>query len=259
MQNHLLEVESRRAAGPTWDTVRYMIAQIQYGGRITDDFDNLLMRTYAAKYFHQGVLAPSYTLYRAEKGPMCYQVPQATEIEMYRKVRALGLGSYSACWTYGHMPPLAEIMVMMACMNKAMHASREPPLSWHGVLGDIGTHYHDGRTEPVGRANAGTSTAVLLASAQPVPPDWGSQAEPHVGLQAIEDLPGEESPEVFGLHANADLTFRTLQARDRLQLFRDTRPAQMSRKAGASREDVVDKLAEDLLVKVRVQGFGFRL
>ena len=72
----------------------------------------------------------------------------------------------------------------------------------------------------------------------------------HVGLQAIEDLPGEETPEVFGLHANADLTFRTLQARDRLQLFRDTRPAQMSRKAGASREDVVDKLAEDLLVKV---------
>ena len=56
---------------------------------------------------------------------------------------------------------------------------------------------------------------------------------------------------MFGLHANADLTFRTLQARDRLQLFRDTRPAQMSRKAGASREDVVDKLAEDLLVKVR--------
>ena len=55
---------------------------------------------------------------------------------------------------------------------------------------------------------------------------------------------------MFGLHANADLTFRTLQARDRLQLFRDTRPAQMSRKAGASREDVVDKLAEDLLVKV---------
>ena len=88
MQNHLLEVEARRAAGPTWDTVRYMIAQIQYGGRITDDFDNLLMRTYAAKFFHQGVLAANYTLYRAEKGPVCYQVPIATEIEMYRKVCA---------------------------------------------------------------------------------------------------------------------------------------------------------------------------
>ena len=51
-------MEARRAPGPTWDTVRYMIAQIQYGGRITDDFDNLLMRTYAAKFFHQGVLVP---------------------------------------------------------------------------------------------------------------------------------------------------------------------------------------------------------
>ena len=44
-----------------------------------------------------------------------------------------------------------------------------------------------------------------------------------------------------------------LQARDRLQLFRDTRPAQASRKGGASREDIVDKLAEDLLVKVRAR------
>ena len=53
VQNHLMEMEARRAAAPTWDTVRYMIAQIQYGGRITDDFDALLMRTYAARFFHQ--------------------------------------------------------------------------------------------------------------------------------------------------------------------------------------------------------------
>ena len=53
LQNHLLDMEARRAPGPTWDTVRYMIAQIQYGGRITDDFDALLMRTYATKFFHQ--------------------------------------------------------------------------------------------------------------------------------------------------------------------------------------------------------------
>lgn len=30
-----------------------MVAAIQYGGRITDELDKLLMATYAEKYFHQ--------------------------------------------------------------------------------------------------------------------------------------------------------------------------------------------------------------
>lgn len=56
VQNHLLEMDAKKAPQPTWETVRYMISVIQYGGRITDDFDQLLMDTYAQKYFHQGVL-----------------------------------------------------------------------------------------------------------------------------------------------------------------------------------------------------------
>ena len=56
LQNHLLEMDSKKAAAPTWETVRYMISVIQYGGRITDDFDQLLMDTYVERYFHQGVL-----------------------------------------------------------------------------------------------------------------------------------------------------------------------------------------------------------
>lgn len=31
--------------------VRYMVSVIQYGGRITDDFDQLLMDTFAEKFF----------------------------------------------------------------------------------------------------------------------------------------------------------------------------------------------------------------
>ncbi len=30
-----------------------MVAAIQYGGRITDELDKLLMATYAEKFFHQ--------------------------------------------------------------------------------------------------------------------------------------------------------------------------------------------------------------
>ena len=53
VQSHLLEMDAKKDAGPTWETVRYMVAAIQYGGRITDDLDQLLMDTYAAKFFHQ--------------------------------------------------------------------------------------------------------------------------------------------------------------------------------------------------------------
>jgi hypothetical protein len=60
LQNHLLEMDAKKAPAPTWETVRYMISCIQYGGRITDDFDQLLMDTFAEKYFHQGVLQVTF-------------------------------------------------------------------------------------------------------------------------------------------------------------------------------------------------------
>ena len=46
-------MDAKRSPGPTWETVRYMVAAIQYGGRITDEFDKFLMQTYAERYFHQ--------------------------------------------------------------------------------------------------------------------------------------------------------------------------------------------------------------
>lgn len=53
VQNHLIEMETKKSSQPTWETVRYMVAQIQYGGRITDDLDQLLMNTYSEKFFNQ--------------------------------------------------------------------------------------------------------------------------------------------------------------------------------------------------------------
>lgn len=46
--------------------------------------------------------------------------------------------------------------------------------------------------------------------AAPRPPSL-SRAQVEVFREAIEALPPTESPELFGLHPNADLTFRTLQ------------------------------------------------
>ena len=86
VQNHLLEVDAKKAAGPTWETVRYMVSEIQYGGRITDDFDQLLMDTYAEKYFHQEVTRPGFELYKDERAGISYKIPDSGEIEGFRKV-----------------------------------------------------------------------------------------------------------------------------------------------------------------------------
>nr|Q39575.1 RecName: Full=Dynein gamma chain, flagellar outer arm [Chlamydomonas reinhardtii]7KZM_C Chain C, Dynein gamma chain, flagellar outer arm [Chlamydomonas reinhardtii]7KZN_C Chain C, Dynein gamma chain, flagellar outer arm [Chlamydomonas reinhardtii]7KZO_C Chain C, Dynein gamma chain, flagellar outer arm [Chlamydomonas reinhardtii]8GLV_AD Chain AD, Dynein gamma chain, flagellar outer arm [Chlamydomonas reinhardtii]8GLV_AX Chain AX, Dynein gamma chain, flagellar outer arm [Chlamydomonas reinhar len=153
LQNHLSEMDAKKAPQPTWETVRYMISAIQYGSRITDDFDKLLMDTFAEKYFLQPVLQPSYELFKDTRSSdgFSYRVPDSTDIETF--------GSY------------------------------------------------------------------------------------------IETLPGTESPEIFGLHPNADITFRTLQVQESIVTILDTMPKGAGSGSGLSREDVVDKICEDLLSK----------
>lgn len=67
---------------------------------------------------------------------------------------------------------------------------------------------------------------------------------------AIEALPGTESPEVYGLHSNADVTFRTLQVQEAVSTILDTMPKGGGGGGGMSREEIVDKICEDLLSKV---------
>ena len=47
----LLFLEKHLYAGAvSWSTVQYMISEIQYGGKITDDLDRRLFNTYAARW-----------------------------------------------------------------------------------------------------------------------------------------------------------------------------------------------------------------
>lgn len=146
LQNHLMEMDSKRLASPTWPTVTYMISSIQYGGRITDAFDEMLMDTYAAKYFNESALEKGKMLYPG------YQVPDHTDVNEFRS--------------------------------------------------------------------------------------------------KIESLPAQDSPEIFGLHSNADLTFRTLQVQDLVETVVSTMPKTGGGGGGVSPAEIVDSIAADLSSKV---------
>eukprot|EP00217_Crustomastix_stigmatica_P013603 CAMPEP_0183798542 /NCGR_PEP_ID=MMETSP0803_2-20130417/19119_1 /TAXON_ID=195967 /ORGANISM="Crustomastix stigmata, Strain CCMP3273" /LENGTH=4519 /DNA_ID=CAMNT_0026043227 /DNA_START=42 /DNA_END=13598 /DNA_ORIENTATION=- len=146
LQNHVTDMDQRKVPEPTWLTVRYMVSSIQYGGRITDDFDQLLMDVYAELYFRREVMEKNFELFPG------YKVPDSNEIGFFR----------------------AE----------------------------------------------------------------------------IEKLPMGESPEIYGLHPNADLSFRKLQVNEAVATIMDTMPKAGGGGGGMSREEVVDKICEDLLTKV---------
>lgn len=55
---------------------------------------------------------------------------------------------------------------------------------------------------------------------------------------------------MFGLHPNADLTFRTLQAQEAVQLILDIQPKGGGAAGGGGRDDAVDAACQELLAKL---------
>uniref|UniRef100_A0A3P9CYD4 Uncharacterized protein n=1 Tax=Maylandia zebra TaxID=106582 RepID=A0A3P9CYD4_9CICH len=69
-------------------------------------------------------------------------------------------------------------------------------------------------------------------------------------LQHIEGLPLVDSPEVFGLHPNADITYQTNLANDTLSTIIDIQPKDTGGGAGETREASVQRLANEMLEKL---------
>jgi dynein heavy chain len=71
-------------------------------------------------------------------------------------------------------------------------------------------------------------------------------------MQAIEDLPDQDSPELFGLHANVNLTVRRLQVQAAIQVIMETQPRSVSVGGNNNVEDMVNQLCEELLLKASI-------
>ncbi|XP_066267666.1 dynein axonemal heavy chain 5-like [Branchiostoma lanceolatum] len=144
VQNHLDELDLKK--GVSWNTVRYMLGEIQYGGRVTDDLDKILLNTYCKVWFGDHMFGPNFVFYKG------YPIPKCKNIQEYR--------------------------------------------------------------------------------------DY------------IQSLPLKDTPEVFGLHPNADITYQTSMANSTLGTIVSIQPKESAGGGGETRESVVQRLANEMLEKL---------
>ncbi|CAH8577937.1 unnamed protein product [Schistosoma turkestanicum] len=92
-QNHLDDMDPK--LGIDWKCVSYMLGEIQYGGRVTDDFDNRLLNTYCKLWFTENLFnsefefAPGYKIPRVQK--LDEFLDAINEIPLYDSPQAFGL------------------------------------------------------------------------------------------------------------------------------------------------------------------------
>uniref|UniRef100_A0A8C3UWT4 Dynein axonemal heavy chain 5 n=1 Tax=Catharus ustulatus TaxID=91951 RepID=A0A8C3UWT4_CATUS len=144
VQNHLNDVGVKQ--GVNWSCVRYMLGEVQYGGRVTDDLDKALLNTYARVWFGEHIFSEEFCFYKG------YVIPKGNTVEDY--------------------------------------------------------------------------------------------------LQYIEQLPVIDTPEVFGLHPNADITYQTNLANETFSTIVSIQPKDSSTRGGETREAVVQHLADEMLEKL---------
>jgi len=137
IDRHLTQCQQTNT-GLSWKAIRYMVAEVQYGGRITDNLDRELFNAYGERWINENCLSQNY----------CFD-HTVTEFNY-------------------HIPDYLEHQRFVEYVNK---------------------------------------------------------------------MPANDTPTIFGLHANADLTFRLKESLEMITVLVDTQPKEAAAAGGLSRED----------------------
>ncbi|XP_072759448.1 dynein axonemal heavy chain 2 [Anoplolepis gracilipes] len=86
VSENLLQVYLDEYPVTPWESLKYLIAGVCYGGHVTDDWDRRLLMTYIQQYFTENVLTTSH--YRLSSLPT-YYVPRDGSLESYRDFIAI--------------------------------------------------------------------------------------------------------------------------------------------------------------------------
>ncbi|CAD5118803.1 DgyrCDS7483 [Dimorphilus gyrociliatus] len=68
IQNHL---DDAYKIGISWTTIRYMISEVHYGGRVTDDYDKNLLKTLIKVWFSDDIFHDDFTFSQGYSLPFC--------------------------------------------------------------------------------------------------------------------------------------------------------------------------------------------
>ena len=85
-KTQIQQTDAPQIKTPPWDAVRFLISEVTYGGRVTDDWDRRLLNVYAAEYFNNTVILEEKHKLVSESGDPKYIIPEQISAKELRNI-----------------------------------------------------------------------------------------------------------------------------------------------------------------------------